>query len=91
MDRHGDITDELSGDGMLIIDGHDVALVPYSLTVSPEAGPLIAEGAIRGPEPLMRRVRKAKAVQLALEDGPTVALRCEGGNNGTRWVKALRP
>ncbi len=91
MDIHdGDITDELNGDGMLIIDGRDVALVPYTLTIAPEAGPLIAEGSIRGPEPLMRRVKKAKAVKLALEDGPTVTLRCQGGRSGTRWVKALK-
>jgi hypothetical protein len=90
MDIHGDITDELNGDGMIIIDGRDVARVPYSLTLAPEAGPLIAEGSICGPEPLMRQVKKARGVKLALEDGPTLVIRCEGGRNGTRWVKALR-
>ncbi|WP_024506776.1 hypothetical protein [Bradyrhizobium sp. ARR65] len=90
MNIHGDITDELSGDGMIIIDGRDVALVPYSLTLSPEAGPLIAEGSISGPEPLMRRVKQASTVKLALEDGPVVTIRCEGGRSGTRWVKALK-
>ncbi|WP_407174805.1 hypothetical protein [Bradyrhizobium sp. STM 3562] len=90
MNIHGDITDELSGDGMIIIDGRDVALVPYSLTLSPEAGPLIAEGSISGPEPLMRRVKQAGAVKLALEDGPVLTIRCEGGRSGTRWVKALK-
>ena len=91
MNIHGDITDEISGDGMIIIDGRDVALVPYSLTLSQEAGPLIAEGSICGPEPLMRQVKKARGVKLALEDGPTVTIRCKGGSRGTRWVKALRP
>jgi hypothetical protein len=35
-------------------------------------------------------VKKAKAVKLALEDGPVVTLRCEGGRRGTRWVKVLK-
>lgn len=91
MDIHGDITDQLCGDGMIIIDGRDVALVPYSLTLAPEAGPLIAEGSICGPEPLMRQVKKAGTVKLALQDGPVVTIRCEGGHRGTRWVKALKP
>lgn len=90
MDIHGDISDELNGDGMIIIDGRDVALVPYSLTLAPGTGPLIAEGSICGPEPLMRRVKKASTVKLALEDGPVVTIRCEGGRNGVRWVKALK-
>jgi hypothetical protein len=90
MDRHEDIVDELSGDGMIIIDGRDVALVPYSLTFSADAGPLIAEGSISGPEPLMRKLRRAKGLKLALEDGPVVAIRCKGGQRGTRWVKAVR-
>ena len=75
---------------MIIIDGHDVAMVPYSLTLAPRSGPLIAQGSISGPEPLLRQVRKAKHVKLALEDGPVVTIRCQGGNRGTRWIKALR-
>ena len=90
MDIHGDIADELHGDGMIIIDGRDVALVPYSLTLAPEAGTLIAEGSICGPEILMRQVKRAGAVKLALEDGPVLTIRCEGGRNGTRWVKAVK-
>jgi hypothetical protein len=90
MNIHGEIIDELSGDGMIIIDGRDVALVPYSLTLAPEAGPLIAEGSICGPEALMRRVKKAKAVKLALEEGPIVTISCEGGYGGVGWVKALK-
>ncbi len=90
MDIHGDITDELTGDGMIIIDGRDVALVPYWLTLAPEPGPLIAEGSICGPETLMRQLKKAKAVKLALEDGPTVTIQCGGGHSGTRWVKAMK-
>ena len=90
MNIHGEIIDELSGDGMIIIDGRDVALVPYSLRLAPEAGPLIAEGSICGPEEVMRQIKKAKAVKLALEDGPTFTIRCEGGRSGVRWVKALK-
>jgi hypothetical protein len=88
MDIHEENTDELSGDGTIIIDGQHVALVSYSLTLSPRAGPLIAEGSISGPETLMRKVKKAREVKLALEDGPVVTIRCKGGSNGTGWVKA---
>jgi hypothetical protein len=90
MDIRGDITDELSGDGMIIIDGRHVALVPYSLTLAPEGGRVIAEGSISGPEPLLRQVKKARGVKLALEDGPVLAIRCRGGHGGTRWVQALK-
>ncbi len=89
MEIHGDVTDELRGDGMIIIDGRDIALVPYSLTRASAPGRLLAEGSIQGPEPLLCRVKKARAVRLALEDGPIVALRCEGGCRGTRQVKVL--
>lgn len=90
MEIHGEITDELRGDGMIIIEGRDVALVPYSLVLAREPGRLVAEGSIQGPETLLRRVKKAKAVKLALENGPVVTLRCKGGCRGTRWVKVLR-
>jgi len=89
MEIHGEISSELRGDGMIIIGGRDVALVPYALTLAGAPGRLVAEGSISGPEPLLRRVKKAKAVKLALEDGPVVTLRCEGGRRGTRRVKAL--
>jgi hypothetical protein len=88
MDNRQDITDELSGDGMIIIDGRDVAIVPYSL--APTLSPLIAEGSISGPEPLLKRVKCSREVRLALANGAIVSLRCEGGRNGTRWVKAMR-
>jgi len=87
MEMHGENCGELRGDGMIIIGGRDIALVPYSLTLASEPGRLVAEGSIQGPEPLLRRVKKAKAVKLALENGPVVTLRCEGGCRGTRWVK----
>ena len=90
MNLHEDIVDELVGDGTIIIDGETVATIPYSLSVAADAGPLIAEGSISGPEALMRRVKKARDVKLALESGPVVTLRCEGGQSGTRWVKALK-
>ena len=41
-------TQELSGDGMIIIDGQNVETVYYWLTVVPEAGPVVAEGSIQG-------------------------------------------
>ncbi|MGA7804143.1 hypothetical protein [Bradyrhizobium sp.] len=88
MDSYADFTDELSGDGMIIIDGRDVAMVPYSLTLAPHAGPLVAEGSIIGPEPLLRQVKQASGVKLALQDGPVVSIRCEGGHSGTRRIKA---
>lgn len=90
MQMYGEITDELAGDGMIIIDGRDVARVPYSLTMASEPGRLIAEGSICGPEPLLQQVKRAKRVKLALEDGPIVTIRCEGGHRGTRRVKVLR-
>jgi hypothetical protein len=90
MNFHEEGIDELSGDGMIIIDGEDVGTIYYWLTVMPKAGPMIAEGSISGPEELMRKLRRTNEVKLALEDGPVVAIRCEGGRNGTRWVKALR-
>jgi hypothetical protein len=80
-------TQELSGDGMIIIDGQNVETVYYWLTVVPEAGPVIAEGSISGSEAVMRKVKNAKVARLALVDGPTLALQCHGGRNGTRWVR----
>jgi hypothetical protein len=90
MEIHGEITDELRGDGMIIIEGRDVAMVPYSLILASARGRLLAEGSIQGPEPLLQRVKNAKGVKLALEDGPVVNLTCKGGQRGTRWVKVLK-
>lgn len=90
MDIHEDFTDELSGEGMIMIDGRDVGLVPYSLSLAAEAGPLIAEGSISAPEDLMKRLTSANDVKLALQDGPVITIRCEGGLEDTIWVKALR-
>jgi hypothetical protein len=84
-----DNTHELSGDGVLIIDGENVDTVYYWLTVVPKAGPLIAEGSITGTEQLMRRVKKARQVKLALDNGPVLTIRCAGGRMGVRWVQAL--
>jgi hypothetical protein len=80
-------TQELSGDGMIIIDGQNVETVYYWLTVVPEAGPVIAEGSISGSERVMRKLKNAKVATLTLMDGPTIALQCHGGRNGTRWVR----
>jgi hypothetical protein len=84
------MNDELTGDGMVILDGESVATVYYWLTVVAAPGPVIAEGSITGSEEVMKRIKKAQAAKLALVDGPTVSLRCHGGRGGVRWVKALR-
>jgi hypothetical protein len=88
MDVHEEPIDDLIGEGLVIIDGRNEK-VSYWLTVSPEAGPVVAEGSISGPERLMRRVRKARRVKLALGDGPVVILECQGGSGDVQWVKAL--
>jgi hypothetical protein len=80
-------TQDLSGDGMIIIDGQNVETVYYWLTVVPEVGPVIAEGSISGSEGVMRKIKNAKVAQLTLMDGPTVAIECHGGRNGSRWVR----
>jgi hypothetical protein len=82
--------DEISGDGMIVINGRIVETVYYWLTVVPKAGPVIAEGSISGSEDVMKKIKNAKTAKLILVDGPTVALRCHGGKNGTRWGKAMR-
>ena len=86
--------DEISGDGIIIIDGKTsircVDQVYYWLTISPEPGDVIAEGSITGSEALMRKVKNARSAKLVLMDGPTVMIRCEGGHNGVRWVRAMR-
>jgi hypothetical protein len=43
--------DEISGDGIIIIDGENVDQVYYWLTISPEPGDVIAEGSIAGSRP----------------------------------------
>jgi hypothetical protein len=88
MDVHEETIDDLIGEGIVIIDGRNEK-VSYWLTISPEAGPVLAEGSISGPEQLMRRVRKARKVKLALGDGPVVTLECEGGSGDVQWIKAL--
>ena len=85
------MNDELTGDGVLILDGESIATVYYWLTVVPEPGAVIAKGSISGSEDVMRRIKKASAAKLTLVDGPTLTLRCHGGRGGVRWVKVLRP
>jgi hypothetical protein len=85
------MADVISGNGTIILDGNGVEdAVFYWLTISDEPGKLVAEGSISAPEDLLRKVKKAERVTLALEDGPPLALKCGGGRNGVRWVKALR-
>jgi hypothetical protein len=88
MDVHEVTIDDLIGEGLVIMNGRNER-VSYWLTVSPEAGPVVAEGSISGPERLMRRVRNAKRVKLALGDGPVFTLECQGGSGDVQWVKAL--
>jgi hypothetical protein len=89
LERDVPMDDELTGNGMLILDGENIATIYYWLTVVPEPGGVIAEGSITGSEDLMRRVKKATSAKLALADGPIVILKCYGGRAGVRWVKAL--
>ena len=85
------ISDDISGNGAVVIDGvAQGETVYYWLTIVLRPGSLIAEGSISGSEELMRKIKKAGTVKLELEDGLVVVLRCQGGNNGTRWVKAFR-
>lgn len=78
MDVHDETTDDLIGEGTIIIDGRNER-VSYWLTVSPEGDPVLAEGSISD----------ARNVKLALGDGPVVTLECEGGSGEEQWVKAL--
>jgi hypothetical protein len=84
------LSDDISGNGAVVIDGTQGETVYYWLTIVPKPVSLIAEGSISGSEELMRKIKKAGTVKLELEDGLVVVLRCQGGNNGTRWVKAFR-
>ena len=83
--------DVISGNGTVILDGNGVEdVVFYSLTISEEPGNVVAEGSISASEDLLRKVKAVNRATLALEDGPPLALKCVGGRNGVRWVKALR-
>jgi hypothetical protein len=82
---------ELNGDGTVIMDGEKVGTVYYWLSITPKTGRVIAEGLISGPEPLLRGIKKASSPKLALEDGPILNIRCQGGRNGARWIKAVKP
>jgi hypothetical protein len=83
--------DVITGNGRIVLDGDGVEDdVFYSLTISDEPGKVVAEGSISGSEDLLRKVKKAQQATLALEDGPPLALKCVGGRNGVRWVKAIR-
>jgi hypothetical protein len=82
--------DDLSGDGVIIIDGVEFETVFYWLTMVPIPGPVVAEGSISGSEDVMRKIKRSKAAKLVLVDGPTVMIECLGGKSGVRWVKALR-
>ncbi|MBP0116237.1 MULTISPECIES: hypothetical protein [Bradyrhizobium] len=88
MDVHDETTDDLIGEGTIIIDGRNER-VSYWLTVSPEGDPVLAEGSISGSERLIRSLTNARNVKLALGDGPVVTLECEGGSGEEQWVKAL--
>ena len=83
---------EISGNGIITIEGLSVPndAVFYWLDICEEPGELVAEGSIHGSEELLRQVKKAKRATLEPEAGPPLFLKCEGGRNGVRWVKALR-
>ena len=81
---------ELNGDGSVILDGEDVGTVYYWLSITPKPGRVIAEGLISGPEPVLKCIKKATSSKLALEDGPILSIRCQGGRNGARWIRAVK-
>ena len=85
------MADVISGNGTLVLDGSNIEdPVFYWLTISDAPGKLIAEGSITASEDLLRQVKKAQTAMLALEDVPPLPIKCQGGRNGVRWVKALR-
>jgi hypothetical protein len=85
------MADVISGNGRIVLDDNGLEdAVFYWLTISDEPGKLVAEGSISASEDLLRKVKKAQRATLAPEDGPPLALKCMGGRNGVRWVKALR-
>ncbi len=65
MDVHDETTDDLIGEGTIIIDGRNER-VSYWLTVSPEGDPVLAEGSISGSERLIRSLINARNVKLAV-------------------------
>jgi hypothetical protein len=74
------LADVISGNGRIVLDGSGVEdPVFYWLTMSDKPGKLVAEGSISASEDLLRKIKKAKRATLALEDGPPLALKCEGG------------
>ena len=85
------MADVISGKGTVVLDGSEVEdPVFYWLTIADEPGKLIAEGSISASEDILRKVKKAQRATLALEDGPPLVIKCHGGRDGVRWVKALR-
>jgi len=79
MDIYDDIANELSGDGMIIIDGGTSRSSLLAVT-GPGDEPFDRIGfLISGPRPLLRKLKRSSEIELALENGPIVALRCEGG------------
>jgi hypothetical protein len=91
LSKETEMADVISGNGTIILDGSGIEdAVSYWLTISDEPGAVVAEGSISASEDLLRKVKKAKRATLALEDGPPLALKCLGGRDGVRWVKATR-
>jgi hypothetical protein len=74
-DRHQRLN---SRNGLLLVNGRS------------QGRPRYRRGVNLGSEDVMKKIKNAKTAKLILVDGPTVALRCHGGKNGTRWVKAMR-
>ena len=53
------ISDDISGNGAVVIDGAQGETVYYWLTIVPKPGSLIAEGSIPGSEELMRKIKES--------------------------------
>jgi hypothetical protein len=81
------MSDNLTNDGTVFIDGVQAGTVFYWLTLVEEPGSIIAEGCISASEELMLRIAASEQVKLQLDDGPTFALEIEGGASGTRWIR----
>lgn len=89
MELHEDTTEELSGVGSIVVDGTELGEVQYWLWIVPEPGRVLADGLITASESFLQQIAAANTPKLTLDDGYVVQLKCEGGANGVRWVKAM--
>ncbi len=84
------MSDNLTNDGIVFIDGVQAGTVFYWLTLVEEPGSVIAEGCISASEEFMLRIAASEQAKLQLDDGPTFGLEIEGGASGTRWIPLFK-